>query len=29
MSSKDTFNQYTKDLLRIGQGKPKLIQLVK
>ena len=27
-SSEDKFNQYTKDLLRIGQGKASLIQLV-
>ena len=27
-SSEDKFNQYTKDLLRTGQGKASLIQLV-
>ena len=27
-SSEDQFNQYTKDVLRIGQDKPSLIQLV-
>ena len=25
-SSEDKFNQYTKDLLTMGKGKPKLIQ---
>ena len=27
-SFEDKFNQYTKDLLTMGKGKPKLIQLV-
>ena len=27
-SSEDRFNQYTKDLLMSGQGKPSLIQIV-